>query len=722
MATVVKPSKRRPLIIDNKRVIYQTNNIGPDGQPLSDDTILIKFVIIQAIALGLAAVHGVIQRIPAMAAWLRDADYGGHLITNLGLTHINVVLGGTISIAGITYYLLPRIIQRPMYSRTLCNVSFWFTALGVIGFYSALIPIGYTEGTLVHQGYTYEQAKDIVGFWHKFPEAITAASMGVGYWIYVTNVVLTIWQGRRTGNTLEKFSAKFHLVASIALLLGTLQGVYQVLPWSLDWLYKTGAAGQLIDPASHAHLNLVGGVVFAFMGFVYYFLPRMVSHPIHSIRLANFSFYTLFVGVFGFWLTFITLGFIEGDMVISQGITAAAAREKMGIWHTIPIVIMGCLMAIGIWCFIANVLLTLKAGLGQARERYLGVFLGVSAGFLFISTTQGILQILPSTSRWLEEAREAGELILPMSHAQVNIVGVVTLTLMTIGLYVLPRMCQRPLFSPKLAKFSLSAVTVGVLVLYISLIYLGIREGIYIREGATFAQAREAVTGGWHDWLLTALYAIVGVSYIGYFINVFGTIGSQRLIASTGRVGNWWSQTINYLLALSIPAASLEAARQNHQPLVEPAADSGSRSATVPAGFAADSGSEQPQKSDGPYVVPARVLLNQNPLGIILVETVLGWCAFLGVGWFKSRRPAMAMLLFVSWQAIFWICFWALLTLLAPELLPFFVGVYLVLPVISGILAARTYLKRAAQLKHDLTLGGIKVVSGREAVVSEIQD
>ena len=41
----------------------------------------------------------------------------------------------------------------------------------------------------------YEQAKDIVGFWHKFPEAVTASSMGVGYWLYVTNVVLTIWQG-----------------------------------------------------------------------------------------------------------------------------------------------------------------------------------------------------------------------------------------------------------------------------------------------------------------------------------------------------------------------------------------------------------------------------------------------------------------------------------------------------------------------------------------------
>ena len=710
MSFVEKPLKksRQPLFIpNNNRVLYNTNNVGPDGKPLSDDSILVKFVIVQAIALGLAALHGVLQRLPWMADWLRDADYGGHLITNLGLTHINVVLGGTISIAGITYYLLPRIIQRPMYSKTLCNVSFWFTACGVIGFYCALIPIGYAEGNLVHQGYTYEQAKDIVGFWHKFPEAITASSMGLGYWIYVTNVVLTIWQGRRTGNALEKFSAKFHLVASIALLIGTLQGVYQVLPWSLDWLYKTGAAGQLIDPASHAHMNLVGGVIFAFMGFVYYFLPRFVGHPIHSIRLANFSFVTLFIGVFGFWLTLITLGFIEGDKVISQGITAAAAKDQMGIWHPLPIAIMGSFMAIGMWTFILNVLLTLKKGLGTSRERYLGVFLGISSVFLFISTSQGIIQILPSASQWLDEAREAGELILPTSHAQMNIVGVVTLTLMTIGLYVLPRMTERPLFSHKLAIFSLSSVAIGVVILYATLVYLGISEGILIREGYTFAQARQQVTGGWHDWILTALYAIVGASYIGYFINIFKTIGSERLLATTGRFGQGISGTWNYMLTVNIPAASIEAAREEARKSIGKTNLEGGADGGTIVTYAADSGSQEGSQrvvKGKPFVVPVKTILNQNPLGIFAIEMLLGWCGFLGAGWLKSRRPAMAVLLFTFEQAFFWVSLWGLLTLLAPDYLPYFVGFYITLPVVSGLVASRTYVSQATKLKSELAL------------------
>jgi hypothetical protein len=95
-------------------------------------------------------------------------------------------------------------------------------------------------------------------------------------------------------------------------------------------------------------------------------------------------------------------------------------------------------------------------------------------------------------------------------------------------------------------------------------------------------------------------------------------------------------------------------------------------------------------------------MLNQNPWSIWLAETVPGWIGFLGVGWLKSRRPAMAMLFFVMWQLIFWVCLWAILALLAPETIPFVVVAYFVLPVLSGWWAARSYLKRAAQLKRDL--------------------
>jgi heme/copper-type cytochrome/quinol oxidase subunit 1 len=539
---------------------YDTGNVLYNGKPVSDDRILVKFLVFQALALSFAAVHGVFQRLPFMAEWLRESDYGGHLITNLGLTHVNVVAGGTIAIAGITYYVLPRVLQRPMYSRTLCNLSFWFTTLGVMGFYTALWPIGLAEGALVQQGYTYSQAKDIVGFWHKFPEAVSASIMGVGYWLYVTNVVVTIWKSRKEVRNRERFEAKFHLVATISLLLGTLQGVYQVLPWSLDWLYKTGAAGQLIDPASHSHMNLIGGCVLAFMGFMYYFLPRITGHPIFSVRLANFSFWATFIGVYTFWLTFITLGFIEGNMVIRQGITAQAAKEAMGIWHPIPISIAASIMALGLWSFIANVLLTLKMGLGKALEKYIAVFLGISVFCLFVSTTQGIIQIQGSTARWIEQAREGGELVLLVAHPQMNIIGVVSLTLMSLGTYVLPRMVGRRLYSHKLAKFALGQLVFSVFVLYFTTLTLGILEGNLIRQGKSFAQARQEVTGGLHDWILVGLYLSIGFAYFCYAYNIVRTVGAAKFAEGWHEFNNSLSRMWGRVLNVNLPAPSREKA------------------------------------------------------------------------------------------------------------------------------------------------------------------
>lgn len=718
------------------------NRLSGDYDYKRDDDILIKFVLAQALALAIAAVHGTFQRIPPIADWLRDADYGGHLFTNLGLTHINVVGGGTIAIAGITYYVLPRVMQRPIYSRTMSNISFWLTVFGVFGFYCVLIPIGVVEGSLVHQGMTYEQAKQMVGPWHSAPEAVTASIMGTGYWIFVTNVVVTIFRGRKDAKTGERFIAKFFVVSVVALLLGTLQGVYQVLPWSLDWLYKTGAAGQLIDPISHAHMNLVGGVVFAFMGFVYYFLPRILRRPMHSNRLANVSFWFLFTGVFAFWLTTIILGFTEGDMVISQGITPLEARHQLGIAHSLPIALAGATMGVGFWTFIANVLLTLRKGFGNRVEKYVAVFIGISTFCLFISTSQGMLQVLPSTYQWLSDAREAGELITPWAHAQMNIIGVVTLTLMALGTYVMPRISHRPLFSHKLAVWSMGTIVVSVFGLYITFLVLGLTEGQYVIKGYSYAQARLIVTGGWHDWILTFWYAVIGAAYFGYTYNMFKTVGATRLARYTGDFGRGWNATWNYLVAINVPSASIEQARREalKRPLANPKAvsknvgegiaDSGqvvvantvelvSQNAGAADSGAANSGAlpasptfQSSNRKQSGYVTPLRVILGQSLVSIWLVEAILGYVGFLGAGWFKSRRPAMAMLFFVTWVAVFWICTWAVLTLIAPEYLPVFIVSYIVLPQLSGMWAARSYRSRSAKLRQEIAASIQNQVAG----------
>ena len=64
--------------------------------------------------------------------------------------------------------------------------------------------------------------------------------MGLGYWTFVANVYITV--GKASGERKvfpEKATpkedfllAKFFAVGATGLLFGTVQGVYQVMPWS----------------------------------------------------------------------------------------------------------------------------------------------------------------------------------------------------------------------------------------------------------------------------------------------------------------------------------------------------------------------------------------------------------------------------------------------------------------------------------------------------------
>src|SRR5947209_5237212 len=99
---------------------------------------LARFFYAAGAALILSAIQGVVQRLPGISDWLRDADYGGHMVTNLAHTHITIVGAGTISLTGLIYYVLPRVTRRPLYSKSLTNISFWATIFGVFGFYISM--------------------------------------------------------------------------------------------------------------------------------------------------------------------------------------------------------------------------------------------------------------------------------------------------------------------------------------------------------------------------------------------------------------------------------------------------------------------------------------------------------------------------------------------------------------------------------------------------------
>jgi len=620
-----------------------------------------RFFAAAVIALCLGGLQGIIQRLPGVSNWLYSAGYGGHMITNLAQTHIVIVGAGTITLTALIYYVLPRILGRPIYSVPLTIISFWFTVIGVYAFYFVLLTLGIVEGGMVRAGMDYYQARDLLGAWHMAPEAIAAGIMGIGYWTFIINIYLTIrsprsWQGR------EAWITKYMLMGVTSLFIGTIQGVYQVMPWSLAWLARAGEAGQQIDPIAHAHINMVGGVTITLFGMCYFFIPRMTGRKVFSVRLANISFWLLTIGVLGFWLSLISLGLTEGNIMINQHVTYQQAINEVGPIHTILRAGFASIMGIGFWATLANIFLTLRNHQREAEayapsveyEPRLAKFIWASCICLLVATIQGVIQILPFAQNWLDSTGLAGNLITPLAHAQLNIIGSVGFFFIGFAYYLTPRLINRPMFSSRLINLSFNAVLIGVAGFYVSLFYLGFRESFLVLSGLNFADARTRV-GLLDPILLSGFNAIIFIGYVAYASNILATIGGYEF--------------------------------QNY--LVE-------RSGIFFAAF-----------DRMTRVYPRAMSRNYRDLKrraarTFVVEVIGGWLGLLGLGWFTSGRLALGALLWVIWMSL-----WVLVLGFgfATQSTPSFTFIfycapfYLGLPFFSAYLAHATYKRRGLKRK-----------------------
>jgi cytochrome c oxidase cbb3-type subunit 1 len=632
------------------------------AQPEQDHG-LARFFFAACAALVLSAIQGVVQRIPAVSEWLIGGDHGGHMVTNLAHTHITIVGAGTICLTALIYYALPRVTKVPLYSKALTNVSFWATLIGVFGFYLAMLAIGTYESAMVHAGWDYDQARNWMGAWHKAPMAMTAAIMGIGYWTFVTNVYMTVGRGAglrkvapEQGATDGEFLlAKFFAVGATGLLFGTVQGVYQVLPWSLDWLHATGDAGHLIDPMAHAHVNLVGGVSVALMGVLYFFLPRMTGRPIFSMKLAKFSFWCTFIGIFAFYFSAVGLGWVEGSMMLDPNIrppvSDVEAKAAVGIWHPLLLATSASIMGVGFWAFIANILLTVrrKPAEDAPPDRRLALFIGFATVALLVGTIQGVIQILDPIEEWLEDARGSGYLITPLAHAQLNMVGFVMVSLLALSLFLLPRILGRPVTDQKAGRRGLTVLAIGIASTYLVFLGVGLAESIAIHGGMEIDSARTLIGGPWGRYVLfIAAQGLVGMGYILLFRQVIRIIGWPAVRAYFRTFGG------------RMRDAGQQAVRVHPRALPVSWADA-----------------------------------QRRALIALATEAFGGGLGFMGLGWFLSGRPFIGIMVLGSWGGGFWTFAYVVLATGGSGLFTTLLVPYFALPILSGIGCYRSYLRDA---------------------------
>src|SRR5438067_964883 len=170
--------------------------------PYSDEELarhdgrLAKYFVAGGGFLVLGAVHMTLKNLPWVADWLARSGYAGHLVRDLSNTHVMIVGGGTLLATGLTWRALPRIVGRPLASDGLAQCAFWLTAVGLSVFYIALVADGIAMSRLVQHGWEYRAAKAHMGKWYKVPVGVGAGIMGLGYWCFAANVLLTVFQAR----------------------------------------------------------------------------------------------------------------------------------------------------------------------------------------------------------------------------------------------------------------------------------------------------------------------------------------------------------------------------------------------------------------------------------------------------------------------------------------------------------------------------------------------
>lgn len=153
---------------------------------------LLKFLVASATFFFIGTVHGVLQVLPPIRAYLDSIGSPisgpGHMIDPLAHAHINVVGGLVMLGMAVTYYLLPTISGKPVWSQRLVEYSFWGVTVGVSGFYVLLIAFGIIEGNLL---LTDPSAVPAVHHYYAPIISIVSTVMGIGFWTFFINVFFT---------------------------------------------------------------------------------------------------------------------------------------------------------------------------------------------------------------------------------------------------------------------------------------------------------------------------------------------------------------------------------------------------------------------------------------------------------------------------------------------------------------------------------------------------
>ena len=224
--------------------------------------------------------------------------------------HMGVGMWFTPIVLGLTYYFLPKLLNKPIYSYSLGVLAFWtnmlfYTLIGAHHFVFSPVP-----------------------WWLQTVAIIFSVGMFIPVVAGTGNFLLTM-RGSKT-TIARSYSLPFILVGVIYYFVGSGQGTLEALRSFNNLWHLTNYT------VAHSHMTMYGFVSFLIWGGVYGLLPRLTGRePSHL--LVGIHFWFAFIGLLIYGVALMIGGTAQGQSWISGApfIESVELMSSYWLWRAV---------------------------------------------------------------------------------------------------------------------------------------------------------------------------------------------------------------------------------------------------------------------------------------------------------------------------------------------------------------------------------------------------
>jgi cytochrome c oxidase cbb3-type subunit I len=396
--------------------------------------------------------------------------------------HTTTMIFGFIGsgLLGSSYYMIPTLLQTPLYSEKLGKLSLWVwncsIALGGI-----TLSLGFSQGREYAEWIWPADIGILLAFAIIFYNCLQTAIhrnekiLYVSVWYIMASLVFT-WFIYFFGNAVwNPYS-------------GAMVGVPDAI---LAWFYGHGVVGLFLTPLAVA--------------IAYYVVPNVVKSPLYSHSLS----------LVGFWTILIIYTHIGTHHLL---------QTPAPTWHKVLAISGSIAMIIPVFTVLINLWLTMRGRLGFIHADIGGKFVMAGLVWYMLTCLQGPLQSLPVVQRLTHLNNWV------IAHAHMGVFGFSGIIAMGGVYFILPRITGKPIHNARLADVQYWLVLLGMAGFFGVLTAGGLVQGNSWLNGEVVYRTLPQL----HPYLVVRAsigMLFVGAAFIGLYniyMSIYGT-SSDRI-------------------------------------------------------------------------------------------------------------------------------------------------------------------------------------------------